>query len=77
MIELKNINKSYKNLHVLKNINLNVNENEIVAIEGSSGAGKTTLLKILIGLYSNDSGSVLFNGHNFGIFSTNCCSSVS
>ena len=60
MIELKNINKSYKDLHVLKNINLNVQKNEIIAIEGSSGAGKTTLLKIIGKLEKPDSGDIIF-----------------
>jgi len=60
VIELKNINKSYKDLHVLKNINLNVQKNEIIAIEGSSGAGKTTLLKIIGKLEKPDSGDIIF-----------------
>ena len=64
MIELKNINKSYKNLHVLKNINLKVQKNEIIAIEGSSGAGKTTLLKIIGKLEKPDSGEIIFQNKN-------------
>ena len=64
MIELKNINKSYKDLHVLKNINLKVQKNEIIAIEGSSGAGKTTLLKIIGKLEKPDSGEIIFQNKN-------------
>ena len=60
MIELQNINKSYQELHVLKNIDFKVNKNEIITIEGSSGAGKTTLLKIIGKLEKPDSGKIIF-----------------
>ena len=64
MIELKNINKSFKEEKVLKNINLKVNKSEIIAIEGKSGAGKTTLLKIIGKLEEPDSGIIYFNNQN-------------
>ncbi|MDE6218096.1 MAG: ATP-binding cassette domain-containing protein, partial [Muribaculaceae bacterium] len=44
MLTLRNINKSYGNLQVLKDINLNIGDSEIVALLGPSGAGKSTLL---------------------------------
>ncbi|TJY33943.1 ABC transporter ATP-binding protein [Pontimicrobium aquaticum] len=47
MIKVKNIHKYYDNLHVLKGVNLTINQGEIVSIVGASGAGKTTLLQIL------------------------------
>ena len=47
MIKVKKISKKYGNLHVLKNVDLEINTKEIVAITGPSGAGKTTLLNIL------------------------------
>ncbi|RIA09826.1 lipoprotein-releasing system ATP-binding protein [Flavobacteriaceae bacterium MAR_2010_72] len=47
MIEAKNIHKYYKDLHVLKGVNLTILKGEIVSIVGPSGAGKTTLLQIL------------------------------
>jgi len=64
VIELQNINKSYKDLQVLKDINFKVKKNEIIAIEGSSGAGKTTLLKIIGKLEKPDSGEIIFQNKN-------------
>lgn len=61
MIELKNINKSYGSLEVLKNINLTIEKGEITAIVGPSGAGKTTLLQIAGSLDLPTSGDVLYD----------------
>ena len=67
MIQLKGINKSYKTdfteLHVLKGIDLNINEGDFVSIMGSSGSGKSTLLNILGILDEYDEGEYLLNGH--------------
>ncbi len=47
MITAKNIHKYYRDLHVLRGVDLNIKKGEIVSIVGSSGAGKTTLLQTL------------------------------
>ncbi|MFY8022194.1 MAG: ABC transporter ATP-binding protein [Bacteroidia bacterium] len=62
MITAKNIMKSYNGLQVLKDINLQIQEAEVVSIVGASGAGKTTLLQILGTLDKADSGSLLIDG---------------
>ena len=65
MIKLKNLHKSYKmgssSLHVLKGINLNIEDGELVAIMGSSGSGKSTLLNILGMLDTADKGDYILD----------------
>ena len=64
IIEIKNLQKSFGNLEVLKDINLNIYKGEVVAIIGSSGSGKSTLLRCINLLEQPDSGSILFNDIN-------------
>lgn len=65
MIKLKNLHKSYRmgssSLHVLKGINLNIEDGELVAIMGSSGSGKSTLLNILGMLDTADKGDYILD----------------
>lgn len=62
MIELRGIYKSYGDLEVLKDINLDIHEHEIMTIVGPSGAGKTTLLQIAGTLDRPNRGSALYDG---------------
>ena len=65
MIELKDVNKTYQGaqpLHVLKGINLHIEEGEFVSIMGASGSGKSTLLNILGILDNYDSGEYWLSG---------------
>ncbi len=62
MIQTHGITKRFDKLQILKGIDLQVNEKEIVAIVGPSGAGKTTLLQIIGTLDKPDSGTVLIDG---------------
>lgn len=64
MIKANNITKSFGSLQVLKGINLEIQEGEVVSIVGPSGAGKTTLLQILGTLDSPDNGVLEINGTN-------------
>jgi len=65
MIEIKNINKSFGENNVLRNISFKFEKGKTNLIIGESGSGKTTLLRILIGLNKADNGEVLYDGRDF------------
>lgn len=71
MLRTKNITKSYGELSILKGIDLEILDKEIVSIVGSSGAGKTTLLQILGTLDKPDGGDVFFDNTNPFTLSSN------
>ncbi|MCX7770066.1 MAG: ABC transporter ATP-binding protein [Proteobacteria bacterium] len=62
LLEVKNLNTGYGDLQILRNITMEVNEGEIVALLGSNGAGKSTFMRTLVGLNRAWSGEVIFNG---------------
>ncbi len=64
MLIVKNIEKYYGELNVLKGINLSFSQGEIASIVGKSGAGKTTLLQIIGTLETPSKGSVIYNNEN-------------
>ena len=64
ILKAENIQKSYDDLSILKGIDLEINQNEIVSIIGASGAGKTTLLQILGTLDKPSEGSINIAGTN-------------
>ena len=64
MIEICGVNKSFGSLQVLKEINLQIRDGEIVTIVGPSGAGKTTLLQIMGTLSPADSGMIRYSGED-------------
>ena len=66
MVVLKNVNKWFGNLHVLKNVSLTVNKGETVAIIGPSGSGKTTLLRCINFLEEYDQGEIRVDGEMIG-----------
>ena len=61
MIILENLNKHYKAVHALKDINLHVNAGELFAFLGPNGAGKTTAIRIMTGLTRLSSGKAFLN----------------
>lgn len=64
MIKAENIHKSYGSLNVLKGIDLEIGQGEIVSIVGASGAGKTTLLHIIGTLDKYDKGKVIIDNND-------------
>ncbi len=63
-IELKNITKEYDGNPIIKNLNLNIKENEFWTLLGPSGCGKTTILRLIGGFEEPTSGEILFQGKN-------------
>ena len=61
-IQVKGLQKSYKDLHVLKGVDFEVEKGSIFALLGSNGAGKTTIIKILTTLLKQDGGTATVNG---------------
>ncbi len=62
IIQIKGVKKAYKDVEVLKGVNLEVEQGDIFALLGSNGAGKTTLIRIMATLLKADVGSVVING---------------
>lgn len=62
VIELRNVNKHYGELHVLKDVSLSVKKGEVVVIIGPSGSGKSTLCRTINRLETIDSGKILIEG---------------
>ncbi|MFT8322658.1 MAG: sulfate/molybdate ABC transporter ATP-binding protein [Bacillus sp. (in: firmicutes)] len=64
-ITIQDISKNYGSYEALKNINLEVNTGELVALLGPSGSGKTSLLRIIAGLEYQDNGGIYIHNENF------------
>ena len=64
ILEVKNLSYSFGNNPILKNINIHVNENEMVAIVGSSGVGKSTLFNLIAGVLKKQTGEITIDGSN-------------
>ena len=64
ILEVKNLSYSFGNNPILKDINIHVNKNEMVAIVGSSGVGKSTLFNLIAGVLKKQVGEITINGSN-------------
>ena len=62
LLEVKNLNKSFDNKKVLKDINFSIDKGKIIGLSGKNGVGKTTLIKLINDLLTPTSGEVLING---------------
>ena len=67
ILTIKNLNKSYGEIKVLKNVNLNIKPGKIVGLLGKNGTGKSTLIKLINDLLTPDSGTILINGESVGV----------
>ncbi len=64
LLEIQGINKSFRGLHALRDVDISVDEGEIVGIIGANGAGKTTLFNCVTGAFPPDSGRVALDGRD-------------
>ncbi|MFC4599492.1 sugar ABC transporter ATP-binding protein [Cohnella hongkongensis] len=62
VLEMRNISKSFPGVHALKNVSLSVKKGTVHALMGENGAGKSTLMKILIGMYTQYEGDIVYKG---------------
>lgn len=67
MIEIKNINKTFGDRHVVKDVSFTFHPSKTNLIIGESGCGKTTILKLMVGLHQLDSGNILYDGRDFPV----------
>lgn len=62
ILTMKEIDKSFPGVHALDHVNFEVRKGEVHALMGENGAGKSTLMKVLTGIYTKDSGSIVYEG---------------
>lgn len=64
LLELRGVSKRFGGLTVIESLDLHIDEGEIVSVIGPNGAGKTTLFNLVTGVYTPDSGEIVFAGRN-------------
>lgn len=69
MIKIENVHKSFGSNHVLRGVNLEINEGETLVIIGRSGCGKSVLLKHILGLLDPDEGHIIVDGKDLSTVS--------
>jgi len=62
ILSVQNVNKSFPGVKALTDASITVHKGTVHAVVGENGAGKSTLMKILSGIYTKDSGTIIFNG---------------
>ena len=67
LLECINLEKSFGNKKILKNVNLKINGGKIIGLLGKNGTGKSTFIKLINNLLTADSGQILVNGKEIGV----------
>jgi inositol transport system ATP-binding protein len=70
LLSMTNISKQFPGVRALDNVQLNVKKGTVHALMGENGAGKSTLMKCLIGIYTPDSGSIVFKDEELHVVNT-------
>jgi inositol transport system ATP-binding protein len=70
LLSMTNISKQFPGVRALNNVQLNVRKGTVHALMGENGAGKSTLMKCLIGIYTPDSGSIVFKDEELHVINT-------
>lgn len=70
MVDVSSVDFAYEEEQILKDMNLNIHENEVIGIQGKSGSGKSTLLKLLMRFWDVSKGSILVDGLNIRSLNT-------
>ncbi len=70
LLKLEGINTYYGQIHILQDLNLEVNEGELVCLLGGNASGKSTTLKTILGIVRSHTGSIQFNGEDVTTRST-------
>ena len=76
ILQVKDIEKSFGGVPVLKKVNLDIRKGEVHALMGENGAGKSTLIKIITGAYTKDAGSIFWKGKEVQIDSRADCQAL-
>jgi ribose transport system ATP-binding protein len=61
LLTVEGVSKSFPGVQALKDVQLNLNSGEVLALVGENGAGKSTLMKVLSGIYKRDEGIIKLN----------------
>ena len=67
ILEINNLNKSFDNKEILKDINLSIQHGKIIGLLGKNGVGKTTLIKLINDLLTPTSGEIIIKGQKMGV----------
>lgn len=70
LLDVRNVNASYEDFHILKDVSISVEANEILSVVGANSAGKSTLLKLISGMIDLDKGDILFQGNCISALTT-------
>ena len=76
IVIFKNVDFSYADKNVFKNLNLEIKKEDFIGIAGQTGSGKTTLINLIMGLIKSDFGTIHFNNNEDSFLGFELCDNV-